>query len=503
MAMATRDWQRHFWRNTGTNYLRTLLRLGSGLILFRLTFQYLSTEAFGFYSLLWSLFGYTILLDFGLGFTAQKAVAEHSAGGDTDRLNQLLATIFWSFAATGVVFLVVFLSGRSLFLEWTHVTPANLPTFGRAYVIFFCAMAVAFPLGIFPELLRGLQRIDLANWLTIGSTTLNLGLLAYALVQGWSLPAIVAISVLTTIAPSAAAWFMAKPRITGLSLHPKHYRLSAVRGVLSFSIVAYLITFTNLIMARTDQAVISFSIGVGFIALYQAGYKVSEMFGLFSVQMQDALTPAAAQMSIQNDRAGLRDLLIKSSSLTVLLTTPLYALCAAYLTPLVKILTGLDELAPDTYLVGQALLLATYSSLITNSCSKRILMMCGWERRLLKISLVDAAANLVLSLILVRQYGVLGVAMGTMIPTVLVGWLWVLPLTGRFAETGVFRLGGEILAPVLPPIAAGLAALAALLWFAPFPADGGFIDCVWRGALVIAPVGALGLRQLKSLRPSP
>ncbi|MCC5023381.1 MAG: oligosaccharide flippase family protein [Candidatus Synoicihabitans palmerolidicus] len=493
--MATREWQRHFWRNTGTNYLRTILRLGSGLILFRLTFQYLSTEAFGFYSLLWSLFGYIILLDFGLGFTAQKAVAEHSAGGETSRLNQLLATIFWSFAGVSLVMLLVFLSGRGLFLQWTHVDVAHYETFGLAYGVFFCAMAVAFPLGIFPEMLRGLQRIDLANWLVIGSTLINLALLAWALLHGWSLPAIVIISV----APSAAAWLMVLPRIKGLSLHPRHYQLRAVRGVLSFSIIAYLITFTNLIMARTDQAVISLSIGIGFIALYQAGYKVSEMF---SVQMQDALTPAAAQMNIQNDQAGLRDLLMKSSSLTLLLITPLYALCAAYLAPLVKLLIGLETLETDTYLVGQALLLATYSSLITSSCSKRILMMCGWERRLLRISMVDAIANLALCLFLVHQLGVLGVALGTMIPTVLVGWFWVVPLTAKCAETGTVRLLMDIAVPVMTPIVAGLAVLTTLLWFAPFPSDGGFIDCAWRGLLVLLPVGALGLQQLKALRPS-
>ncbi|MEZ5413288.1 MAG: MATE family efflux transporter [Opitutaceae bacterium] len=497
--MAQRDWQRHFWRNTGTNYLRTILRLGSGLILFRLTFEHLSTEAFGFYSLLWSLFGYTILLDFGLGFTAQKAVAEHSANGETDRLNQLLATIFWSFIGAGALLLIVFLLGRDSFLSWTKVPLELHAEYGRAYTIFFCAMACAFPLGIFPEMLRGLQRIDLANWLTIGSTLLNLGLLSWALLAGWSLSAIIAISVATTVAPSAGAWWLAARRISGLSLHPRHYRLAAVRGVLSFSLVAYLITFTNLIMARTDQAVISFSIGIGFIAMYQAGYKVAEMFGMFAVQMQDALTPAAAQLNVAKDNTGLRELLIKSTSLTILLTTPLYALSAAYLEPLVKLLTGLKALDPATFWVGQALLLATYSSLLTNSCSKRILMMCGWERKLLRISLTDATANLILSLILVHRFGVLGVALGTLIPTFVVGWTWVVPLTATFARTGVTAFLAECFGPVVRPLLAGLGVLAALLWFAPLPPDGGLMGCIWRGLLVVIPIALLSRRQIKTL----
>src|SRR5207244_4051383 len=106
-----------------------------------------------------------------------------------------------------------------------------------------------------------------------------------------------------------------------------------------------------------------------------------------------------------------------------------YALCAAYLEPVIKILSGLKQVDPATFWVGQTLLLATYSSLATDSCSRRILVMCGWERRLLKLSLIEAGVNLALSLLLVHPFGVLGVAIGTLVPTVFVGWFGVVPLT--------------------------------------------------------------------------
>jgi O-antigen/teichoic acid export membrane protein len=501
--MADHDWKQHFWRNTVSNYLRTVLRLATGLVLFRLTFQQLTTEQFGFYSLLWSLFGYTILLDFGLGFTAQKAVAEKTATGRIDELNELVATIFWTFSALGVLLLVLFVAGRPFFLAWTKVSPENMAAFSPAYLVFAAGMACAFPLGIFPEMLRGLQRIDLANWISIGATLVNLVVLGWALLAGWPFATVVLISVATTAAPNALAWFLVQPRIPGLSLHPRHFRLRTIRGVLSFSLVAYLITFTNLIMSRTDQAVISFTLGVAFVALYQAGYKVGEMFGMFSVQMQDALTPAAARLNIQGDSSGLRDLLVRSTQLTLLLTIPLYSLCAAYLVPLIRILTGLKEIDPATFWVGQTLLLATFSSLVTNSCSKRILMMCGWEKRLLVLSLVDAFANLTLSLVLVYPLGVLGVAVGTLIPTVVIGWCWVLPLTARFAQVAPRTYLRETFAPIARPVLAGGAVLAALLWLAPMPPDGNFAACAWRGLLVVAAVAALGWRQVRSLRGRP
>lgn len=494
------DWKKFFWRNTFTNYLRTVLRLGSGLILFRLTYQHLSPEQFGFYSLLWSLFGYTILLDFGLGFTAQKAVAEKTATGKIGELNHLICTIFWTFAFLGIAMLAIFSVIQPWFLEWTKVSLANRPSFGLGFTIFFSAMALAFPLGIFPEMLRGLQRIDLANWVTIAALALNLGLMAWGLLAHWGFPILVLISVATTVAPNLVAVVIVFRRIPGLSLNPIHYRFASVRGVLSFSLVAYCITFTNLIMARTDQAVISVTIGVGFVALYQAGYKAAEMFGLFSVQMQDALSPAAAHMNAKRDEEGLRDLLIKSMQLTLLITAPLYALCAVYLEPLIKALTGLKVLDGATFWVGQALLLATFSSLVTSSCSKRILMMCGWERVLLRVSLVDAGVNLLASLVLVHRFGVLGVALGTMFPTIVIGWFWIVPITARFLQMSVPAMLYVYTARVRLPIATAVLTLLLVIWLAPLGAATAFSSCVWRGAIVVGVLGLMGWPVMQTVR---
>ena len=91
------EWQRRFWSTTASGYVGVVTRMLLGLVLFRTMFQQFSHAEFGFWSLLWSLFGYGILLDFGFGFTAQKAVAEKTATGDIAGLSKLLATILWTF----------------------------------------------------------------------------------------------------------------------------------------------------------------------------------------------------------------------------------------------------------------------------------------------------------------------------------------------------------------------------------------------------------------------
>jgi len=499
--MSDDPWKKHFWRNTATNYLSTIVRMASGVVLFRLLFQHLTREQFGYYSLLWSLFGYAILLDFGLGFSVQKTVAQKSTTGDIAAINRLVSTIFWTFSGLAAGLLAFFAALQPWFLAWIKVSPASRPEFGAAYLVFFAAMAVNFPLALFPEMLRGLHRLDVVNWTLIGSQALNLVLMVWALYAHWAFPIVVLISVATTAAPNISAYFLARRFLPGLSLSLRNFHFPEVRGILSFSLVAYLITFTNLIMLRADQGVISVTVGVTFVAIYQVGYKAAEMFGLFSKQIQEALSPAAAHLGGKNDHAGICNLLFKSSSFTILLTTPLYALCAAYLEPVIKILSGLKHVDVSTFWVGQALLLATYSAMLTNSCPKRVLVMCGWEKQLLKVSATDAGLNFLLSLILVYPLGVLGVAVGTLIPTVLVGWLWMLPLTAKFTRRSSFGVLKEYIQPVLGPIAASLAVLAVLVAFCGSPA--GFIGVAWRGALVFGTAVFFGIPHFRNLLDKP
>jgi O-antigen/teichoic acid export membrane protein len=499
-AAAADTWQKRYWVNTATNYLRVLLRLGGGIVLFRLTYQYLEPAAFGFYSLLWSLFGFTVLLDFGLGFTVQKAVATASAHGRYEEASRLVATVFWCFAAAAVLLFVTALACRGLFLDGVKIPAEHRAEFSRAYLVFFIFLSLGLPAGLFPEMLRGLQRIDLVNWLLIGGLTLNLGVLATALLSGWSFPLIMLVSVATAVLPNAAAALLVFRRAPGLSLAPAHFHVGSIQGVLGFSLVAYTITFTNLIMSRTDQAVISLSIGVAFVALYQAGYKAAEMFGLFSVQLQDALTPAAAQLHAKGDRPGLLHLLFASTRMTTSLVVPLGLLCAAYLEPLVRFLTGLKTVEPAILHTGWLLIAATLSSLLTSSCSKRILMMSGWEKPLLSASLADALANLALSLVLVRFWGVAGVAAGTAIPTFLVGVFWILPMTARFAERPLGALLREAYLPGFVAAVPAAVVLGALLAFAPLPAGAGLPDLAWRGVLVGAATLAGGWRHLRAVR---
>lgn len=463
-----------------------MVRLILGLVLFRLLFSNLSEQEFGFWSLLWSLFGYGILLDFGFGFTAQKAVAQKSATGQWQELSRLLSTLLWTFVGLSLVLTLGFFLIRGPFLASVGLSGEWDTQYTLAYLIFFAGLGLTFPFGLFPEVLQGLQRIDLSNWLRTGAVVLNFIGIMIAIALEASFPVIVFVSVITTLLPLVGAMFVSFKLMPELSLSIRNFDWRSIRSQLGFSLAAYLITFSNVIMAKSDQAVLGFTLGVGVITAYQAGFKVSEMLNLFTVQLQDALSPAAANLHALGDEAGLRDLLLRTSRLTFMVGVPLYLLCAVYLVPLIQLLTGLKTVDQEIVAVGQVLLLAVFSSQITNSCTKRILMMCGYEKKLLYISLLESGCNLVISICLALMIGMLGVALGSLIPTVLLGWFLVLPMALKYTGLNLIQFFRFLLSENLWLLVFLLCLSGVLCWL-PMPSEGGFWHLALRGGLSLGP----------------
>jgi len=492
------SWKNHLWRNLGTGYLSLVLRLFSGFILFRLMFQYLDEVEFGFYAMLWSLFGFMILLDFGLGLAAQKATAQRSETGDQEGLSVLISTIFWSFVGVSVVLVPIALLAEPFVMERAIIPVEKRETFGLVYRTFFIGLAVIFPATTFYNVLAGLQRLDISNLLNIIGTLISLIFLPIALIQGWPFQRVMLISIIAASLPLLISYSMVRRLLPELSIHPKHYNRAALGPVLAFSLAAFLIAFSDVILAKTDQAVVSFTVGVAALTVYQAGFKAAEMFTMVTSQLGRFLAPAAAQLSGRGDKEGLIDLFVRSSGFMLLLATPVGALAAVYLEPLIMLLTGYEEVPQICLYVGWCLIFATWWHVFASLVTKSMLVMTDDEKPLLRFAIIEAVLNLVLSVILVHRIGLLGVAVGTLIPTVIMGWLRLHLLAAPFTGRSVFVLIAQIVRPVLVPIVASLTALAVLIKFFPLPESGLIFELGARGFFVAVVLGSLSYRHIRA-----
>lgn len=444
--MNSEEVKRNIWRNAASNYLCLGLRLVLGLLMFRMLYHGLKKEDFSFWSLLWSVFGYGILLDFGFGFTAQKRVAELSVHQDWARLSRVLSTIFFSYLAVAGVIILAGIFGSHWVLEHLQITPENRTRFQPILTYFLCGLGLAFPLGLFPEMLRGQQRIALANLVFSLGMVANFLLVALAVRWHWSLQTLVLNALCCAFLPDLICGLFALQRLQGVQIRPSLFSPGMVRETMSFSLFAYISTLSNVLLAKTDQLVISSAIALSAVAIYQGGSKIAEMFAGITQQLSDVFSPAAAHLHAHGDRQVLRQLLVDGTRFTVMLATPCYLVCAFYMEGLLRLLTR--ESVPTTFWVGQILLLWGYMTVVTQTVAKRIYMMCGYERWLMLLGLGEALLNLGLSIGLVlRFHNVICVALGSLISTMVFGWGFLWPWAARQAELPGWKLARLVFGP--------------------------------------------------------
>lgn len=446
--MTNEDVKRSIYRNSISNYVYLVLRLGLGLVLFRMIFQSLSDEQFGFWALMWSVFGYGILLDFGFGFTAQKRVAELSVHKQWEELSKVLSTIFFVYLGIAVVLMLIGTLGAPLIIKIFKVTEANRQYFMEIIAIFFIGMGFAFPMGIFPEMLRGQQRISLANYTLLSGYIASFVLVIFCLKYGWGLKALFVITLTCSILSELACGIFAFGKMPQVKIKPEFFSRDMIRSTMRFSVYAYIATLSTIILTRTDQLILSATLAVSAVAIYQAGAKVGEMFTSFALQIPESLSPAAAHLHAKGDKEFLRTLLINGTRFSVMIATPLYLICAFYMNEILRLLTGEAKPNTEAFWVGQVLLFWGYTTILTQSTSKRIFMMTGHEKRLMWLGVGEATLNLVLSVALVMYYrNVLCVAVGSLVATFAFGWFYIWPWAAREANLSPWRLARTVLVP--------------------------------------------------------
>lgn len=178
-------------RNTLFNLIGQVLPLCVGILLIPFIVRGLGPDRFGMLGLMWIVFGYFGLMDFGLGRATTKFLAEWLARGDSEHIAEMV----WSSVLLQVLLGIV---GGVLIAGLTPVLVHRLKTTASLQVEACTAsyiLAAALPFVLAGSALRavleGCQRFDIANVLRIPSSILNYAIPAVGVFVGWRLPGII------------------------------------------------------------------------------------------------------------------------------------------------------------------------------------------------------------------------------------------------------------------------------------------------------------------------
>jgi len=433
---------------TLSNYIHLLIKIIVSLFLVRIMFLGMEQEDYGFWALFWSIFGYSVLLEFGLGVTIQKKSAEFMATNKMKHISSLFSTylIVYFMISLIIAFSTILMS---IHLESLFVISDKdrVEEYSLALLVFGLGSAAAFSLGFGVEILKGFHLLKIRNFINTLFVLLNAILLWQCVV--WDQPlyvfALVAVSI--QFLNNLSFFFILKRYIPNLKLSFKLVNLSDVKSSMQFSLSAYLVMFSNIVIFRTDQIIISAIAGVSFAGLYQVASRVAELFRQFATQFHESLSTKAAMLDADNDKQELSRLLTQSnkiiSAIASLLFIPMYLLIEELLYLWLKIEDN------QTILVAKVLLVSMYILVVFRSSMVQILLMNNKHVELMKIGIIEAFTNIVLSVILVHYYGMIGAAIGTLIPNLILALLYNIPVALRYTSITIYRYLFSYLLPLL------------------------------------------------------
>ena len=403
-------------RNIFSNWASYVVTAMIGFLLSPFIVHRLGTTGYGIWTLVLSLTGYFGLLDLGTRSSVGRFLAHHLALKDDLQANRTLSTAVGILAVGGGLALLATIVMAEFFFPSFHVGPQYESSAKIALFITGINMSCVLPLGVFSSLLVALERYDILSGVTIVGELIRAALLVIFLKLGYGLIAIALIALMINVAQYSAMMFFARRLHPAVRLSAQLIDRKTFRELFGFGIYRFIWMVASQLIFYSDSVVIGVFLGAGSITYYAiAGSLIN--YGRTVVSLvTDTFYPAATRMSAKQDMAGLRELLIMGTRISLLVSLPL---CLGYILlgkQFITLWMGKEYSVSWTYLV-----ILTIPQIIGMSQYVSALVLAGMARHkvLAYLVLAEGLLNLILSIILVRRIGLVGVAWGTVIPDVI------------------------------------------------------------------------------------
>ncbi|HEY6329215.1 MAG TPA: oligosaccharide flippase family protein [Blastocatellia bacterium] len=401
--------------NVLMNWLAFAVTLLSGFVMSPFLIRHLGDSVYGVWVLIGSLSGYLGLLDFGVTTSIVKYTAEHRARQDWDAMNRVMSGGLAIYSIAGLISLGVSV-GVAFRFNNIFSTPITNNTAAAVVLLAGLNLAVTFPATVFVGFVRGHQRYDLDAAITSLTVVARSALLVILVFRGHGILAVAAVSFvfdMTRLAYLAYSAYRLNPR---LRIAWEYVERPGLKRLFSYSFFAFLIVVGRQLLFFTDSIVIGLFLTTALVTYYFVANRLVMYLRLLVAEMVGVLMPRTSELGATDDQAGIEELLVISTKYMLMIALPVAGVffimgrtfIALWMGP------GYSSSAPILSILTIAMLAHFMEmpahTVLLGLCKHRIVALFTFSQSL---------ANLGLSIFLVRRIGLMGVALGTMIPMII------------------------------------------------------------------------------------
>jgi O-antigen/teichoic acid export membrane protein len=381
----------------------------------------LGDTGYGIWVLLTAMVNYLGLLDLGVRGAVTRYVAGYRAAAQDLEAGRVASAAIAILAGTGVVAIVVSVMMAILFLPLFHI-PAEYVGQARTVVVLGGLLfATSLVSGAFGGILAAVERFDVLCGIDILTTTLRAISIYVGLSHGIGLVGLVLIQFGYTLVRGGLNYALARRQYPELRLTRLGWGWPELQRIFSFSLFSAILHVSEAVILETDSLVIAAFLPVHMVALFAIGANLTLYARAVFSGISQTMTPRTSALQSGGRRDELQGITLKAGRIATLVSLPIVVTFLVRGESFINLWMG-----PD-YGVASGQILAILSVALTVQAARQVatsaIIGLNRHRELAPWYLGEAAANLALSLLLVRSMGLAGVALGTVIPSLFVSML--------------------------------------------------------------------------------
>jgi O-antigen/teichoic acid export membrane protein len=259
-----------------------------------------------------------------------------------------------------------------------------------------------------------------------------------------------------------------------------HVEGAMLKTLATFGLVTFWVGIAHTLRFQFDAIVVAGFLSLQAVTMFSLGSKLVSYVMMVVQSLAQVFTPMSSEFDAAGNRQQLRRVLLLGNRYSSLVMFPLAALMLVLGKTLLRVWVGAAYLPSYPVLVILIVPMAMY---LAQAASTKVLYGMAKHQMMAKVLLAEGVANLILSIVLLKWYGIYGVALGTAIPMAITSLFFFPQHLCRLLN---LRLSEFLRDSFLHPIMMALP-LAATFWLA----DRWLSPTAWPGLIGVLSLGGL------------
>lgn len=371
----------------------------------------LGNRWYGFWAFLTSFIAFFDFFDLGLTTAVSRYISRSIGQNDDEETNTIIVSSFFTFSILSCLVLVatgIVLICTPFFLS----NPEEVAVFRVSFLLLGLSFAIDLPCRTFAGILFSHLRQDIHVTLRFVVLSIRTVAIVFFIGRGYSIVMLALITLLVSQLYNFTMLYLTQ-KMYLWRFSKKYFKSFKIKQLFQYSSFSFLAQLADHLRFNIDYSVIGYYLGAEANTFYAIPSSLCRYFMTLVGCFIGLLTPVFSQYEGKNDYDSIRDKFITMNKISIYLAVSIGLTIICFARPFITVWMGEEYVFVVPYVY---ILVGFFAIDIAQSPGVRVLYGISKHKYYAFMNFAEGILNLIVSLLLVRKYGLMGVVLGTAIP---------------------------------------------------------------------------------------